>query len=344
MFLNRFNLDNAAGFAFHPDPVMVRALNNEIGYRLADSLLELNDACRGVVAVDEAAIRFRSAALRHARPIRPGVFLLYFECLAAARRDDPDALARLLQAMSAVPLQEPDPRATGFIMRNFGDASLPAEEWDRYRRALLAEPEASVAVDAVPARLFEAAAGLLGSARLAIDVADSALSGEIGILINEVVFARDRRTTAQGFGGATSFKAWGALLLNAGRHPSLVSMANGLVHEAAHALLLALSFGEPVVENDGSERYPSPLRTDRRPMDGIFHATFVSARMCYAMDRLLASKALDPAQREEAGRAAHAASRAFEAGHAVVEEHARPTAIGRQAMDGAVAYMLDRSR
>ncbi len=266
--------------------------------------------------------------------IRPGVFLLYYECLVAARRDDLDALAPRLRALSIASIQ-----AAPFVVRGFGDASLSAPEWSRYQRALLTEPDTSVEVGPVPQPMFDTASDQLAWARRALAAADPALAAEIEALINELVFAIDRRGAGLSFGGATSFYAWGAVFLNPRRHPSPVAMLSGLVHEAAHALLFGLSCGEAVVENDSSERYASPLRADKRPLDGIFHATFVSARMCYAMDRLLASDVLQSQQRQEAAQARDEFCRSFRCGHRVVKDHARPTDVGLRAMRGAEAYM-----
>ena len=39
--------------------------------------------------------------------------------------------------------------------------------------------------------------------------------------------------------------------------------------------------------NDPAERQGSPLRDDARPLDGIFHAAFVSAREALALDACL---------------------------------------------------------
>jgi HEXXH motif-containing protein len=291
-------------------------------------------ACREVVPLDTAALSLRTAALTKAASLRPGVFLLYHDCLAAARRDDPDGLAALLRALATICLMAPP-----LAVRNFGDPSLPAEEWDRYRRALLAEPDAAVAIGPAEPAAFVAATELLASARTAIAVADPALAEEIAALINEIVFARELPGSSTRFGGATSFAAWGATFLNVGGHRSMVAMANALVHEAAHALLFGLSCGNPLVDNDVNDRYASPLRADRRPMEGIFHATFVSARMCYAMTRLLGSGTLDGPQRQQAGAARDDAVRAFNAGYATVQAHARPTPVGRAAMQAAASYM-----
>lgn len=52
-----------------------------------------------------------------------------------------------------------------------------------------------------------------------------------------------------------------------------------IVHEAAHQHLFALQLLDPVVLNDKSELYDAPIRIQKRPMDGIFHACFVLSRM-----------------------------------------------------------------
>ncbi|MBL6431916.1 MAG: hypothetical protein HPM95_15385 [Alphaproteobacteria bacterium] len=60
------------------------------------------------------------------------------------------------------------------------------------------------------------------------------------------------------------------------------------MHEAAHGTLFAMSPVEFYVFNPENERYSSPLRLDPRPLDGIYHATFVLARMHIAMRELVA--------------------------------------------------------
>src|SRR5206468_121331 len=52
-----------------------------------------------------------------------------------------------------------------------------------------------------------------------------------------------------------------------------------IVHECAHQHLFALQLIDPVVLNDKNELFDAPIRLQKRPMDGIFHACFVLARM-----------------------------------------------------------------
>ena len=74
-------------------------------------------------------------------------------------------------------------------------------------------------------------------------------------------------------------------------------------------------------------------------MDGIYHATFVSARMHLAMSRLLESGLLD----EDGHAATIAALEAdrvnFASGDAVIREYGVLTELGREVMEGARQYM-----
>ena len=117
-------------------------------------------------------------------------------------------------------------------------------------------------------------------------------------------------------------------------------MVQALAHESGHNLLFGLCADGPLHENGDDERYSSPLRIDPRPMDGIIHAAYVTARMHQAVQRLLAAGVLDEAQAEEARTANIANVKRFAMGMQAVDRHARLTARGRAVMAGARAYMV----
>lgn len=60
-----------------------------------------------------------------------------------------------------------------------------------------------------------------------------------------------------------------------------------IIHEQSHLYVYLLSKDDPLILNP-LEKYPSPLRKEKRPLIGIFHATFVLSRVHYVL-----SKALD---------------------------------------------------
>ena len=123
------------------------------------------------------------------------------------------------------------------------------------------------------------------------------------------------------------------------RHADPLSLLETLAHEAAHSLLFGIQISGALVLNPDHERYTSPLRVDLRPMDGVYHATFVSARMHFAMQELLASGLL---RGEETALAQEAAARDrghFFEGLRAVKKKGRLSPTGAAVMAGAEAYM-----
>jgi HEXXH motif-containing protein len=158
-----------------------------------------------------------------------------------------------------------------------------------------------------------------------IEAADAALASEIRELVIEVVGASRSAHAGRGFGGASSFMLWGSVLLNTEYYDAKLDMMAALLHETAHQLLFGLSLDQPVVENDVEERYASPLRPDPRPMDGIFHATFVCARMHYGYARLMESQtvALDCGDRTLVEQRQRKYRGKFFDGLATIQHHGR---------------------
>jgi hypothetical protein len=155
--------------------------------------------------------------------------------------------------------------------------------------------------------------------------------------IGEIVLAiGSEDPTAMQFDGASSFMLWGAIVLNATAHRTDLETAQALTHESGHNLLFGLSADGPLVENDDKARYPSPLRADPRPMDGIVHATYVTARMHRAVAQLLSAGVANRAE-AEASLTAH--RRAFDQGWAIIARDGGLSERGRAAMAGACAYM-----
>lgn len=60
-----------------------------------------------------------------------------------------------------------------------------------------------------------------------------------------------------------------------------------LVHESSHSLLHSLMSADCLILNSPDEKFDAPLRVDKRPIFGIFHASFVIARMVRIFGRLV---------------------------------------------------------
>jgi HEXXH motif-containing protein len=129
------------------------------------------------------------------------------------------------------------------------------------------------------------------------------------------------------------------MLLNGRGQNNVLDTAQALAHESGHNLLFGFCSSGPLVDNPDEELFSSPLRKDPRPMDGVFHATYVIARMHQTVSRLLDAGVLDEREREAAIADLAAHQRNFDAGDRVVRDGARLTPLGAEVIDAARAYM-----
>jgi len=162
--------------------------------------------------------------------------------------------------------------------------------------------DGDMALAPVPAETAAEFRSLLndGFAMMADAIPD--LHAEIDTIVREVLLAHAPATETFEFDGASHYQFWGLLMLNPKHHKTPLAVVEVLAHEASHSLLFGLTIDEPLVFNADDELYVSPLRPDPRPMDGIYHATYVSARMAWAMERM--AEALSGADRAAALEAA----------------------------------------
>ncbi len=96
-----------------------------------------------------------------------------------------------------------------------------------------------------------------------------------------------------------------------------------LIHEASHLHLYAMMGEDPLVLNEESERFPSPLRADLRPMSGLFHAEFVLARIVRGLRKLCATSV-----NEGAALQLKHSEKLFRDGYETVDRYAKLTESG----------------
>ena len=320
-------------FSFVPDGARAHALDLRMRRSLAASFDHIADRCEGHLPFDAPAIAALSRALANGERLPPSTFGLYSDLVIALSEDRLADAEALFDALARErPLQGPT-RVVPF------DHPALAMHRERYSRMMGCEPGSDfVILPPSPERVgrFERE---LPQAMALMRAATPALADEFEALVSELVMVSGEERKGYQFDGGSCYMLWGALFLNVGLSRSPVGLLEVLAHESAHMLLYGFAVEEALVLNDDDELYPSPLRIDVRPMDGIYHATYVSARMHWAMGRLLESGLLDAAGRDEARAARDADARNFAAGDEVVRRHGRLTATGEALMSAARAWI-----
>ncbi len=318
---------------FLPSSATGAALAARLSARLAGSLAHLREACAPHVVLDPGAIAAQVARITATPRLRPDLFALHQAILRAAQRGDRAAIAAGFAELCASPVAA----APGLVLRGWGGTGFSPGEAARFLRIFGEEDDTRVVFGPPAPAMLAAAAAALTAASALLARAAPTLHAEIHALVSEIILAANAAQAGMSFDGVTAFHAQGALLLNAAELRSPPAALATLVHEAAHALLFAATEGAPLAENGPEERFASPLRPDPRPMNGLCHACFVSARMVHALDR--AGAAFAPEDQAEARRLRDGAWRAHQAADAVIRAHGRLTAPGAAFLGAARRHM-----
>lgn len=310
-----------------------QSLDGQVRAQLADSLHYIFDRCAAAMNCPHLDI---ASALREIRAHRtqPGIFGRYYEMVFAIRgghyAQAEALLHELVSGASIVPASPP-------TILPFSERALGAD-MERYGRLLDFGSDQPISITPPAKERWTVFQRSVRSALDIIERVDGELAKELQGLIVQIIGA----TSAEaGFGGASSFMLWGAIFLNADKFQNDVDLLGGLVHEAAHQLLFALSCDEPFITNPLDERFVSPLRSDLRPMDGVFHATFVCARMHYIYWRLKRT-GRDLISRSEFGGLDERLRRhrlSFDDGNETIRRHGRLTSLGERVLGSASTYM-----
>lgn len=268
-----------------------------------------------------------SQALLATRRAPPQLWACYHDLVQAILRGDAEAVTKL--ASELIARRPGRPGRPGTVL-TIVDGDLGAVDAARYRSVIDCDVEQPLGLrPAAPAEVHRIRS-LVTEARGLLTETNPALLDEIDTLGHQIVLATN---ASGGFGGAATVFLWGAVVLNPARVPDRVTLVEGLAHETAHALLFGMTLGADLTTNDPAERYTSPLRRDPRPIEGIVHATYVLARMNYALMVLRGAQGLkDSEQMLIANKLAHNRL-SYEAGLGVVLAHARFTSEGEAIFD-----------
>lgn len=320
-------------FAFAPDPVHAAACDRAMHVGLADSLRQVCEASAGKVPFDEGAMTRLIGDLQAGRRHSPNAFAVYYQLVPALLQGDLVVARRLFEALA-----QERPIASPFKMLALGDPAL-ADRRERYLAYMNDDSAYSHTFLPPSAEDLAAFQRQFASVRALLQQAAPEFLAELEAIISELVLVVGPKDAKVHFDGGSSYQLWGALFLNAVRHTTRIDVIDSLAHESGHSRLFSLCIEEAPVRNPDAELHPSPLRPEPRPMDGVYHATFVSARMHWTMSRLIASGLLTDEERVLAAKARDDDRRNYERGYQTVASHALLTDTGRKALAAAHAYM-----
>jgi HEXXH motif-containing protein len=313
-----------------PSVARVDAIDTALRKRLAGSLAYLA-AAASLAETHQVALESIGDRLS-AGPVSPWVFCLYSKLVAqlakAPGSDVSAAFAKIAQAAT-------HPADAGVVALR--DPAIPGAWWDHARLLFDTDRKRPFSPTAPSDEAFALCQQDIDAGLAVLRRADPVWHQELKRLVRLIVLAAPS-DPAGGFNGASTFFFWGAAILNSAVRRNSLTIVDLLVHESSHILLFGVSADGALTENSGHERYDSPLRKDRRPIDGIFHACFVATRVHLAMRRMLACGALNDDEWKLAVERAQYNGNAARIALEELDRHANPTALGAKVLDTLHAY------
>jgi hypothetical protein len=327
-------LNPAARAMLSPDLGRVAACDALWRGRLADSLDYLGDVLsdRG----QDVRLALNTARARLAEgPASPWASCLYSKLVADVSKPQRPTVEGVVQALAAAATQAPrEERALRLL-----DGAIPAAWWDQFLLLMDTDRKLPFRPSPPPEPVAAVCERELAEGLALLARADPAFHDEVRGLVRVVVLgAPSDDDPVNRFGACSSFFLREAVLVNAAVARSPIRAIDLLVHEASHVLLFGLAIEQPLTTDAGRVRLRSAARPDPRPVDGLFHACFVSTRVHLAMERMLARGLLTEAEASEAverrDRNGHIAQDTLE----TLKAHAATTPLGAEILSALSAY------
>lgn len=324
-------------FEARPSRARAHLLRGMVNEHLRSDLRAAIEAARKVLPAQAAYASPILDAMDIRRRIQPVIYSLQWQLSAGVRGQD---AARVATALSGLGLLcESDALFAD-------DLELSTLQWDECDRATAwylysaAGPRGSQGELAemlpVKPRDFAKYAADVHAALDLLRASDSEMYGEVHELVANI---RIYRTYY--LGSISTPRSFGLMHIKPPSTDEEIAdpttcFVDRITHETSHIALNAVMTHDPLVLNNPDENYGSPLRPDRRPMKGIYHAVFVLSRVVRALASVRRLRDTEGASVMFANAVA-----AFEAGHRTVTEHGKLSARGSEILHSCAALVAD---
>jgi hypothetical protein len=266
-----------------PDETGAKELMFYIIEKQKNNLLKLLNSCENKLRYDLKDLTEFIQKLDFNRKLSPAFFLYTQELHEAIKSSSVDSIMDAIQQVSwlkSYGIYEQELRISS-VLSEFWEVSYVAKMRQYDQKNICGE---TTLVRPISNEQLEFHASNIKKAIELISTADSDIGQEISIFLSSIKLFQGRVLRGQASGDTI-----GAIWLRVpDQHDDQVGYwIEHIVHEVSHLRLHTMFFQEKFVLNTDDERkFRAPIRDDLRPMFGIFHGTFVLARMIRVFKKL----------------------------------------------------------
>jgi len=317
---------------FYPSIERAKQSDSEQRKSLANTIDYLFDLYGEYFKLDVERGKNLANRLR-AEPLDRNIYANYWQLLSGIDNQDEECVKESFDELLTHETSDNPLRICSFS-NDQGDPLM-----SRYAKILTSESDTPLPLMPPPNDLSSTASKTAREALDLIREASPELHDEITWMLHDIVFAVGNIAEGYDFDGGTNMFLWGVIFVNAEGNQKRLKLAQTITHESCHNLIFGYQLNDPLTKNAPGSRYPSPLRDDLRPMDGIYHATIVTARMHFVTKKLLEANSLTSDEQETAETDLREFQTIFANGVETVETHAELTDMGRELLEHSKEYM-----
>lgn len=321
--------------SFLPDPAGMWRLRTDLHDRIHLSLSHLLTEVIEPDAGQATPIAEGLAGLRADFP-EPALFALHMALRDSLLAEDLEEFATLRGRFADWSFR--DTAQPGLTVRPLSPDHMGTVRAGLIARAIADDVGLTTALAPPPSEAVATMAATIGRADTLLRQVAPDWAEELHLLVTDVILAVNGGADGrQGFAGGSSFDLFGAILMNPLYRNDLAHGLMTLIHESSHLRLFCWHLDDEIVLNGPEETFRSPLRRQPRPMEGVYHATWVSARMAVCGEAILAGAGdeLSGDERTRLRRDVDQSLATFRDGLGVVSEGGRLTALGERLMADA---------
>lgn len=320
---------------FQPRVGYARDLRENLEAQLCESYAELLESIESALSIDEGRLTSLAPSVSRDRPLSSIFYATHWRIGEAVDSGTRDHILPALHELNAGGYDTFDLRVRtyrGDYIDGAADEYLAGREGRRISRPTAVSGDPSADLAGLSTERLAELSPLVHSTIQLIGKLDGGMGDEVRQYVREI-----RIVDSHVIGGMSSVRFFGTVFLRQSvpgisADSAQVHFFSGIVHETSHHHLHALMAVDPLVLNR-SERFDSPLRKDKRPMLGIYHATFVLARLSHMFARW---NNAHPGNDEVMGQLVEARQRLAK-GLATVRQHGELTPLGADFLESMVA-------
>ncbi|EPR4038242.1 aKG-HExxH-type peptide beta-hydroxylase [Escherichia coli] len=155
---------------------------------------------------------------------------------------------------------------------------------------------------------------------------------ELDKYIKSIYLTKETLDGSRFMRSGTNFYMWGMMFVYINGEHTVPYYIDIIAHECGHTALNIINSFDEIVLNNPNDTFDAPLRDDKRPMIGIFHAFFVLSRICYVLKSISESGCVEFA--DECRDRFEMNFKKLDSTHKIVRDNAAFTPEGQRIYDG----------